>query len=106
MSPPPREGRVSPEATVETMSFGTPTGRSRIACAAMEEFPEPPTAAAPRRRPPPGRGAASGPPPRPLRRGGGVAGAAAGGGARQASLAVQAGEHGRGAAAHGLHRLA
>ena len=40
----PTYGRVSPEATVETSSFGTPTGSARIACAAIDEPPEPPSA--------------------------------------------------------------
>ena len=31
MSTAPTYGRVSPEATVETISFGTPTGSARIA---------------------------------------------------------------------------
>src|SRR4051795_12431230 len=47
----PTYGRVSPDATVETISLGTPTGRSRIACAAIDELPEPPTAATPSTRP-------------------------------------------------------
>ena len=40
----PTYGRVSPEATVETISFGTPTGSARIARVPMEEPPEPPSA--------------------------------------------------------------
>src|SRR4051812_47338531 len=47
----PTYGRVSPDASVETISLGTPTGRSRIACAAIDELPEPPTAATPSSRP-------------------------------------------------------
>src|SRR3954470_17586599 len=63
----PTYGRVSPDATVETMSFGTPTGSSRIAAAAIEDPPEPPTAATPLARPPaPRRGPRprGAPPPR------------------------------------------
>src|SRR5690349_9112378 len=37
MSREPTYGRVSPEAIVETSSFGTPTGRARIAVAITEE---------------------------------------------------------------------
>ena len=44
-------GRVSPEATVETISFGTPTGRPRIAMPAIDELPEPPTETIPSSRP-------------------------------------------------------
>ena len=62
----PTYGRVSPEATVETMSFGTPTGRSRIACAAIDELPEPPTAAAPSRRPSACSRASTAAAPRPM----------------------------------------
>ncbi len=47
----PTYGRVSPEASVETISFGTPTGRPRIACAAIDELPEPPTERMPSSRP-------------------------------------------------------
>src|SRR3712207_7196633 len=36
----PTYGRVSPEASVETMSFGSPIGRSRIAAAATDALPE------------------------------------------------------------------
>ena len=43
MSAAPTYGRVSPEASVETISFGTPTGSARIARAAIDELPEPPT---------------------------------------------------------------
>ena len=43
----PTYGRVSPEASVETISFGTPTGSSRMACVAIEEPPEPPRASDP-----------------------------------------------------------
>ncbi len=49
----PTYGRVSPEATVETSSFGTPTGSARIARAAIDEPPEPPSARMPSRRPAP-----------------------------------------------------
>ena len=72
----PTYGRVSPEATVETMSFGTPTGRSRIACAAIDELPEPPTAAAPSRRPSACSRASTAAAPRPMAS---TAGAAIGG---------------------------
>src|SRR6478672_7640387 len=44
-------GRVSPEATVETISLGTPTGSARAAAAPIEEFPEPPTQRKPSSRP-------------------------------------------------------
>ena len=47
----PTYGRVSPDATVETSSFGTPTGSARIAWAAIDEPPEPPSARIPSRRP-------------------------------------------------------
>ena len=47
----PTYGRVSPEASVETISFGTPTGSTRIACAAIEELPDPPTERIPSSRP-------------------------------------------------------
>ena len=47
----PTYGRVSPEATVETSSFGTPTGSARIARAAIDEPPEPPSARIPSSRP-------------------------------------------------------
>jgi hypothetical protein len=57
---------VSPEATVETMSLGTPTGRSRIAWAAIEEFPDPPTAAVPSSRPSPCRRISTAAAPRPI----------------------------------------
>ena len=40
----PTYGRVSPEASVETISLGTPTGSARIARVAIEEPPEPPRA--------------------------------------------------------------
>ena len=40
----PTYGRVSPEASVETISFGTPTGSARIARVAIAEPPEPPSA--------------------------------------------------------------
>ena len=40
----PTYGRVSPEASVETISFGTPTGSARIARVAIDEPPEPPSA--------------------------------------------------------------
>ena len=43
----PTYGRVSPEATVETISFGTPTGSARIACVAIDVPPEPPSASDP-----------------------------------------------------------
>ncbi len=38
----PTYGRVSPDASVDTISFGTPTGRARIACVTIAEPPEPP----------------------------------------------------------------
>jgi hypothetical protein len=38
----PTYGLVSPDATVETMSFGTPIGSSRIAWVTRAEPPEPP----------------------------------------------------------------
>ncbi len=38
----PTYGLVSPEATVETISFGTPIGSCRIAYVASDEPPEPP----------------------------------------------------------------
>ena len=57
---------MSPEATVETISLGTPTGRSRIACAAIDELPEPPTAAAPSRRPSACSRASTAAAPRPM----------------------------------------
>ena len=41
----PTYGLVSPEATVETISFGTPIGSCRIAYVASDEPPEPPSAA-------------------------------------------------------------
>ena len=47
----PTYGRVSPDATVETISFGTPTGSARIACVAIDEPPEPPSARIPSSRP-------------------------------------------------------
>ena len=47
----PTYGRVSPDATVETSSFGTPTGSARIARAAIDEPPEPPSARMPSSRP-------------------------------------------------------
>ena len=47
----PTYGRVSPDATVETSSFGTPTGSARIARAAIHEPPEPPSARMPSSRP-------------------------------------------------------
>ena len=40
----PTYGLVSPDATVETMSFGTPIGSRRIAVVAIAEPPEPPSA--------------------------------------------------------------
>ena len=43
----PTYGRVSPDATVETISFGTPTGSARIARVAIDEPPEPPSARMP-----------------------------------------------------------
>ena len=46
----PTYGRVSPDATVETSSFGTPTGSARIAGAAIDEPPEPPSARIPSNR--------------------------------------------------------
>src|SRR5690349_14797489 len=62
----PMYGRVSPEASVETISFGRPTGSSRIAAAATEALPEPPIAAMPCRRPSRCRRSATMPAPRPL----------------------------------------
>ena len=47
----PTYGRVSPDATVETISFGTPTGSARIARVAIDEPPEPPSARMPSSRP-------------------------------------------------------
>ena len=38
----PTYGLVSPEATVETISFGTPMGSLRIACVTSADPPEPP----------------------------------------------------------------
>ena len=55
----PTYGRVSPRRRVETISFGTPTGSARIACAAIDELPEPPTAAGSRRAGPPRAAAAT-----------------------------------------------
>ncbi len=43
----PTYGRVSPEATVDTSSFGTPTGKLFMAAAAMAEPPDPPRASTP-----------------------------------------------------------
>ena len=42
---------MSPEAIVETISFGTPTGSARIACVAIAVPPEPPSARIPSSRP-------------------------------------------------------
>jgi hypothetical protein len=42
---------VSPEAIVETISFGTPMGSARIACVAIAVPPEPPSARMPSSRP-------------------------------------------------------
>jgi hypothetical protein len=47
----PTYGLVSPEATVETISFGTPTGSWRIAKEASAELPDPPIEATASRRP-------------------------------------------------------
>ena len=47
----PTYGRVSPEATVDTNSFGTPTGSDCIAVAAIAVPPEPPIARIPSKRP-------------------------------------------------------
>ncbi len=47
----PTYGRVSPEAIVETISFGTPTGSARIARVAIDVPPEPPSARIPWSRP-------------------------------------------------------
>ena len=47
----PTYGRVSPEAIVDTISFGTPTGRARIADVAIDEPPEPPSPRTPSSRP-------------------------------------------------------
>ncbi len=49
----PTYGRVSPDARVETISFGTPTGSARIARVAIDEPPEPPSASTPSTRPSP-----------------------------------------------------
>ena len=49
----PTYGLVSPDATVETISFGTPIGSSRIACVASAEPPEPPSAPIASSRPSP-----------------------------------------------------
>ena len=38
----PTYGLVSPDATVETISLGTPIGRARIACVTSADPPEPP----------------------------------------------------------------
>ena len=42
MSLGPTYGRVSPEAIVDTITFGTPIGSARIACVASVVPPEPP----------------------------------------------------------------
>ena len=42
---------MSPEAIVETISFGTPTGSARIAAVAIAVFPDPPAARTPWQRP-------------------------------------------------------
>ena len=47
----PTYGRVSPEATVQTISFGTPTGSARIARVAIDVPPDPPSAMMPSSRP-------------------------------------------------------
>ena len=47
----PTYGRVSPEATVETISFGTPIGSSRIACVTSADPPDPPSPPIASRRP-------------------------------------------------------
>src|SRR5688500_16829194 len=48
------------------MSLGTPTGRSRIAAAPIEELPEPPIAAVPCTRPSSNRRPSTTPAPRPM----------------------------------------
>src|SRR3954447_20719589 len=62
----PMYGRVSPEASVDTISLGRPTGRSRIAAAATDALPEAPIAAIPCRRPSACRRPAITPAPRPI----------------------------------------
>src|SRR5918998_1158484 len=66
MSTAPMYGLVSPDATVETMSFGTPTGRSRIARAATDELPDPPSDSAPSTRPSPCSRRSTSAAPRPM----------------------------------------
>src|SRR6185503_1432521 len=53
MSVSPTYGRTSPEAIVETISFGTPTGSRCIAAAASDVPPLPPRARIPSSRPSP-----------------------------------------------------
>jgi hypothetical protein len=43
----PTYGRVSPEARVETISFGTPTGSARMPVVTTDEPPEPPMPSTP-----------------------------------------------------------
>jgi hypothetical protein len=47
MSDAPTYWLTSPDATVETISFGTPTGSARIAGATMAVPPEPPAESTP-----------------------------------------------------------
>ena len=47
----PMYARVSPAATVETISLGTPTGSARIALVAIAVLPDPPAASTPSQRP-------------------------------------------------------
>ena len=49
MSLGPTYGRVSPEAMVETITFGQPTGSARIACVAKVVPPDPPAETMPPR---------------------------------------------------------
>jgi hypothetical protein len=51
MSTAPTYGRVSPDASVETISFGTPTGRARMAVVTIDDPPDPPRPSTPSRRP-------------------------------------------------------
>ncbi len=53
MSLVPTCGRVSPDATVETINFGTPTGNARIALLAITVPADPPRPAIPSSRPSP-----------------------------------------------------
>ena len=49
MSDGPTYGRTSPDATVDTITFGTPIGSRRIACVASAVPPEPPAETRPPR---------------------------------------------------------